>query len=343
MQTTDRAGFGVGGPLPAHMLSGLETSPSYQDLLRTNRLLHTVIDNFPGGILLYDCNLRLVLCNARQWELLDYPPALFEFGLPSLEQIFRFNAIRGEYGPGDIEEHVRERMRLAARREPHVFERTRPNGTVLQIRGVPLSCGGFLTMYLDITGERLKPQEAPHAVSAPAASQPSSITDGLTGLPNWALFQDRFGQVLARVRRGHVAAIHLIELDRYARAREQLGARVGEGLLKGVALRLAHAARATDTITRYGEDQFIVLQSEVDRPSSVAKLSQRIVSAIRTPFEISNYEIALDAHAGLALIPRDGTDLQDLITAARNSLLKARGGTAGSCSVNDEEAAVFRV
>ena len=106
-------------------------------LLAENQMLHAVIDNFPGGILLYDKNLRLVVCNEKQKALLGYPPALFEFGLPSLEQIFRFNANRGEYGSGDIDAHVRERMRLAALRQPHVFERTRPNGTVLQIRGVP--------------------------------------------------------------------------------------------------------------------------------------------------------------------------------------------------------------
>ena len=65
-------------------------------LLAENQMLHAVIDNFPGGILLYDKNLRLLMCNEKQKALLGYPPALFEFGLPSLEQIFRFNANRGE-------------------------------------------------------------------------------------------------------------------------------------------------------------------------------------------------------------------------------------------------------
>jgi PAS domain-containing protein len=123
------------------------TVQSYEALKAENQMLHAVIDHFPGGILLYDKDLRLVVCNEKQKEILQYPPALFEFGMPTLEQIFRFNAIRGEYGPGDIEAHVKERMRLAALREAHVFERTRPNGTVLQIRGVPLPGGGFLTTH----------------------------------------------------------------------------------------------------------------------------------------------------------------------------------------------------
>src|SRR5882757_2167131 len=78
------------------------------------RLLEAVIDNFPGGISLFDKNLRMVLCNEQQKQLLDYPEHLFASGFPTLEQIFRFNASRGEYGSGDIEGHVAFRMALAA-------------------------------------------------------------------------------------------------------------------------------------------------------------------------------------------------------------------------------------
>jgi PAS domain-containing protein len=108
------------------------------------RLLEAVIDNFPGGIMLFDKDLNLVLCNEQQKALLQYPDALFAEGNPALEQIFRFNAIRGEYGPGDVEAHVQKRMNLAREGRARVVERTRPNGTMLQIRGVPLEGGGFV-------------------------------------------------------------------------------------------------------------------------------------------------------------------------------------------------------
>ena len=114
------------------------------------QLLEQVVDNFPGGIQLFDKNLQLVLCNQQQREMLGYPDELFAGGDPSLETIFRFNAERGEYGPGNVEDLVAERMQRVALREPHVFERTRPNGTVLEIRGMPLADGGFVTTYLDV-------------------------------------------------------------------------------------------------------------------------------------------------------------------------------------------------
>ena len=71
-------------------------SKSYEDLEEEIRLLRAVIDNFPGGLSLFDKDLKMVFCSNKQKELLNYPPNLFEYGTPSLEQLFRFNAIRGE-------------------------------------------------------------------------------------------------------------------------------------------------------------------------------------------------------------------------------------------------------
>jgi len=115
------------------------------------RLLEGVVDNFPGGISVFDKTLRMVFCNDQQKQLLDYSEILFASGYPVLEEIFRYNARRGEYGPGDVEEHVKLRMDLARQQSAHVFERTRPNGTVLEVRGVALKGGGFVTTYLDGT------------------------------------------------------------------------------------------------------------------------------------------------------------------------------------------------
>src|SRR5262245_29690210 len=76
---------------------GLHVEAQHQRI----RLLEAVIKNFPGGISLFDENLQMVLCNEQQKMLLDYPQELFAEGFPSMEGLFRFNAGRGEYGPGD--------------------------------------------------------------------------------------------------------------------------------------------------------------------------------------------------------------------------------------------------
>jgi PAS domain-containing protein len=115
------------------------------------------LDHLDQGISIFDRELKLIACNRRYLDLLDFPENFAVPGTPA-ETFFRYNAARGEYGPGDIDTLVRERLALASRFLPHQLERTRPNGTVLDIRGTPLPDGGWVTVYSDIT-ERRKNEE----------------------------------------------------------------------------------------------------------------------------------------------------------------------------------------
>ncbi len=121
----------------------------------TQKILRTIIDNIPGGITLFDSQLNMVACNRELQRLLGFPDWLFAQGLPSFEALARFNAERGDYGVGDIDEIVKNVVARARRFEPHVLERIRPNGTVLEIRGTPLPSGGFVTIYTEITERKL--------------------------------------------------------------------------------------------------------------------------------------------------------------------------------------------
>lgn len=121
--------------------------------VRQNVLLLQGLDHLDQGISIFDRDLKLVACNRRYLDLLDFPAALGIPGTPA-ESFFRLNAERGEYGPGDIETQIRERIELARRFLPHRMERQRPNGTVIDIRGTPLPDGGWVTIYSDITASR---------------------------------------------------------------------------------------------------------------------------------------------------------------------------------------------
>jgi len=121
------------------------------EVKRETARLRAIIDNFPGAISLYDADLNLIACNYLFRMLLDLPGSLFESGLPTLEEIVRIIAERGEYGAGNVEQNVQERLQLARRKEQYVFERVRPNGTALEIRGIPVPAGGFICTHVDIT------------------------------------------------------------------------------------------------------------------------------------------------------------------------------------------------
>jgi signal transduction histidine kinase len=120
-------------------------------------VLSSVIENVSQGLSYFDEDLKLVVCNRRYLDLLGFPHWMGTPGTP-MSAFFRHNAERGEYGPGEIEDQVRERVELARRAEAHSFERVRPDGTVLRIRGVPVR-GGFVTTYDDITELRNSQKE----------------------------------------------------------------------------------------------------------------------------------------------------------------------------------------
>jgi signal transduction histidine kinase len=123
-----------------------------EELVRREAELQTVIDNISQGITLIDRDINMVLCNDQTVRLLDLPASFGRPGTP-LAVSFRYNAERGEYGPGDVEELVAERVRLAKEFKPHRFERTRLDGTVLEIIGRPVP-QGFVTTYADVTVRR---------------------------------------------------------------------------------------------------------------------------------------------------------------------------------------------
>ena len=116
-------------------------------------ILEATLENIDQGITMVDKDLHTIVLNNRFLKLLEFPAERFARGF-HMEEAFRFNAERGDYGPGDIDEQVRQRVELARRFEPHAFERTRPDGRVIAVRGSPLAGGGFVSTYADVTEQR---------------------------------------------------------------------------------------------------------------------------------------------------------------------------------------------
>lgn len=120
------------------------------ELNRQKLLLETTISSVTQGVTLFDPDLNLAISNSHVLELLDLPERFSEPGT-SLVDIFRYNAERGEYGEGDVEEQVAERAALAKKLLPHSFIRTRPDGRLIEVVGRPAPGVGFVTTYTDVT------------------------------------------------------------------------------------------------------------------------------------------------------------------------------------------------
>jgi signal transduction histidine kinase len=120
----------------------------------------TIIDYFPGGVSMFNSELEMVACNQIFRNLLGFPEDLFKNGLPPFRDLALYNAKRGEYGPGDPEAQADVSCERARSMQPHVFERTRGEGQVLEVRGSPLPGGGFVSIYVDISDRKRAEAEA---------------------------------------------------------------------------------------------------------------------------------------------------------------------------------------
>lgn len=289
------------------------------ELQEFSKRLKAVLEQFPGGIAVYDDNLKMVLCNELQKQLLDYPAELFANDMPTLEEILRLNAGRGEYGDGDIETLVETRLALARRHEQHIYERSRPNGIHLEVRGTPLAGGGFVSTHFDIT-DRKRDQDTIARLAR---------HDALTGLPNRILLQDRMEKGIARVQRGDTLALLCLDLDHFKPVNDLLGHPVGDKLLVAVARRLENCVRKMDTVARLGGDEFAIILHGTRDAEEVALVAQRIIDEISQPYRIDDHTITVGTSIGISFSPDDSTDTAQLMTSADLALYRAKGAGRG--------------
>ena len=122
------------------------------------RAMAVILNNTKHGMSWTDENLIMRACNSEFNRLLGYPEDVAHVGV-TFESMIRYLAERGEYGPGDIEAQIAERVELAKNPTPHAFDREREDGTILRVEGYPVAEGGFVTVHVDVTEERRREQE----------------------------------------------------------------------------------------------------------------------------------------------------------------------------------------
>jgi diguanylate cyclase (GGDEF)-like protein/PAS domain S-box-containing protein len=160
---------------------------------------------------------------------------------------------------------------------------------------------------------------------AEAASSEAARHDPLTGLETLPWFRERLEQAIARARRqGEVLAVLHLDLDRFKSVNEAFGEPVGDKLLRAVAQRLAGRLRESDQIARLRSDEFVILQSEIERPEDAAELCRRLNEAFAEPFVADGEEIHLSASIGVTLYPADGRTAETLLKNADLAMYRAK-------------------
>ena len=198
----------------------------------------------------------------------------------------------------------------------------RPDGTVVWA-SVSASCvrdASGTPLYLigqieDITERREMREHLTHA----------AIHDPLTDLPNRALFLDRLDMALRRARRGaHRVAVMFVDLDHFKQVNDSLGHEVGDELLRAVADRMKSTLRASDTLARFGGDEFTVLCDEVNDEAHILEIAERLRSAMTEPVVVAGRERMISFSVGIALSTPTEGDGPALLRQADIAMYRAK-------------------
>nr|MDQ3293405.1 diguanylate cyclase [Actinomycetota bacterium] len=153
-----------------------------------------------------------------------------------------------------------------------------------------------------------------------------SLHDRLTGLPNRTLVEVRGHEAFARVHSGDDrVGLLFIDLDRFKNVNDTLGHRAGDDLIRAVADRLAGAVREGDTLARLGGDEFVMLLAAVDSVATAAGVAERVIDALRTPFEVLGQELFISCSVGVACSPEHGDGYDSLLQYADSAMYTAKG------------------
>jgi diguanylate cyclase (GGDEF)-like protein/PAS domain S-box-containing protein len=153
----------------------------------------------------------------------------------------------------------------------------------------------------------------------------SAQHDFLTGLPNRMLFNDRVNQAIALApRNSKNVAVMFLDLDGFKHINDSLGHSIGDKLLQSVAKRLCSCVRASDTVSRQGGDEFVILLSEVTHSSDTTLMSNRLLQAIARPHSIDGHDLHVTTSIGVSIFPDDGLDAETLIKNADTAMYQAK-------------------
>jgi diguanylate cyclase (GGDEF)-like protein/PAS domain S-box-containing protein len=149
--------------------------------------------------------------------------------------------------------------------------------------------------------------------------------DALTGLPNRLLLKDRMEQAIVHCERsGNKVALLFVDLDRFKAVNDTYGHPVGDALLRDAAQRLLACVRESDTISRHGGDEFLVVLTDLQSSEVPAQIAGKIMAALGQPFHIEAHEAAISASVGIAVYPDDGADFGELLKKADTAMYHAK-------------------
>ncbi|MCP3461183.1 MULTISPECIES: bifunctional diguanylate cyclase/phosphodiesterase [unclassified Bradyrhizobium] len=289
----------------------------------------TALNNMPHGLCMFRADGVLAVMNRRFADLMELSDDVVKRCASAANIIsacVASGAISAESGNLILCEIEDARIREITTTDPDL-----QRGRTLSWTFQPMADGGTVMLIEDITERK----------NAEARISHLARYDELTTLPNRVNFRDEIERLLAISQHSErLSALLFVDLDQFKQVNDTLGHPCGDQLLCAVANRLREMLRPEDFVARFGGDEFVVFQQNLNSPEDAAALARRIVERLSERYRIDNHLVEIGASVGIALTSPEGSSADTLLKNADMALYRAKADGRGTfCFFRDEMAA----
>jgi diguanylate cyclase (GGDEF)-like protein/PAS domain S-box-containing protein len=297
---------------PLRLLIARDITERLADELR-QRLHSSVFEISPEAILVTDADQRIVAVNPAFTDITGYQPAEVIGERPKIlssgrhdrrfyEVLWHELAAKGRW-QGEI---------WNRRKDGEVYPQWQTITVIRDGDGQPLH---YVAIFADISERKAAEARISHL----------AYHDPLTGLPNRLLLRDRLTQALhAAERSGSRVGVLVLDLDHFKEINDGLGHAAGDALLQQVALRLTASVRQSDTVSRVGGDEFVIVLSGLEHEDDALLVTRKILESMKRPFELGGASVIVTPSIGVSFYPTDANTMEALLENADGAMYQSK-------------------
>ena len=276
------------------------------------------LNNMPHGLCMFDANRHIVVANQKLIEQLGLL-ADCELKGASLQNLVERVVAAGMMSSFNAQSLIDRLDARLSGSDDAAFGVDMLNGRTLEFTVQPMENGGMVALVEDITERKIAEAKINHLARF----------DPLTGLPNRTILRDRMERALSEWRPDNMCAVHFVDLDQFKQVNDTLGHTRGDMLLEAVAERLQTSIRDADVISRFGGDEFVILQAPIKSLDQAEALATRVLNALAGTYDLDGHKVVVTASIGIA-VAKNRIDPDQFLRNADMALYQAKSEGRGT-------------
>jgi diguanylate cyclase (GGDEF)-like protein len=296
----------------------LEAVVTSRDMSLLAKRFDTALNNMPHGLCMFDAKRLIVVANQKLNQQMGLDPG-FELKGLTVRELVDLIVKAGSLSHSHAQTLVDHLNAQLSGTEDTPFVVDLATARTLAFTVQPMENGGMVVLVEDITERRIAEAKINHLARF----------DPLTGLPNRNILRDRMERALGEWRPDNMCAIHFIDLDQFKQVNDTLGHTRGDMLLEAVAQRLRENIRDADVISRFGGDEFVILQAPIKSLEQCEAMADRVLEVLGGTYDLDGHKVVVTASIGIA-IAKNPIDPEQFLRNADIALYQAKSEGRGT-------------